>query len=66
MCKSRFTKQSILLPGGGDIDPIFFAQWLGFSTVFLSLVWGIAIFFPEMDNSWGKGLALLELTDTSK
>jgi hypothetical protein len=46
----------MLLPGGGDIAQISFAQGCG----------GIAIFFPEMTNSPGvaRGGALLELTDT--
>ena len=47
----------MLLPGGGDIAQISFAQGCG----------GIAIFFPEMTNSPGVargGGALLELTDT--
>jgi hypothetical protein len=63
-CKSTCTKQSILLPGGGDIDSICLPRG-GASAKFFFL-WGgdIAIFFPEMANSLRGEGAPLELTDT--
>ena len=61
---TAYTKQSILLPGGGDIDPICLPRGGALAQFFFPWGGDIAIFFPEMANSPGRGWALLELTDT--
>ena len=45
------TKQSILLPGGGDINPICLPRGEALVQFFFPVGRGIAIFFPEMANS---------------
>ena len=62
------TKQSILLPGGGDIDPICLPRGGALAQFFFPWGGDIAIFFPEMANSrrWPGGGAPLELTEHYK
>jgi hypothetical protein len=47
------TKQLILLPGGGDIDPICLPRGRALAQFFSPWGGDIAIFFPEMANSPG-------------
>jgi hypothetical protein len=54
-CKSPCTQQSVLLPGGGDIDPICFPRGGALAQFFFPWGGDIAFFFPEMANSPGGG-----------